>query len=47
MEHLLVAPQRELVPGEIVLHPLRIRVGAMSALTIGERQVGLRLVRDH
>jgi hypothetical protein len=47
MEQLLIAPQRELAPGELILHPLRIRGGATSTLTIGERQAVLRLVRDH
>jgi hypothetical protein len=47
MEHLLIAPRRELAPGELVLHPLRIGGGATSTLTVGERQAILRLVGDH
>ena len=41
VEHLLIAPRRELAPRELVLHPLRIGGGAMSALTIVERKVVL------
>ena len=37
MEHLLIAPQRELAPGELVLHPLRIG-GVLRVLSL--------LVRD-